>query len=158
MQADIEELAETTKRISPGAMDDAFCDYYLNTGGDRPESYRLACKAVDKECNNKYVAQYSKAMFDRLKHRISDMLDQAEIEDATLARNTLRMILQKEDASDQAKIAAAKELARKRVDKIEIKQVDDISTIEAEIISIERALKANAIEGDVVEDEQHSSE
>ena len=155
---ELQEIAETSQRLSPGAMDDLFCEHYLNNGGDRCAAYRSACKDIDKEYNSKYVAQYAKSMYDRLATKISDMLDKAEIEDATLARNVLRAILLKEDASDTAKIAAAKELQRKRADKIEISKPDDIDEIEAKIIQLEKELNPLPIEGEcqVIEDDSDS--
>ncbi len=100
------EIAEPTKRLSPGALDDYFIEYYLETA-NMTEAYTRACRAAGHKANLEYANRYGKNLFDRLKAKINDALIQADVNDKALGRKVLReLAINSESDSVRATVGA----------------------------------------------------
>ena len=133
------EVVEIQK-AKQGEMDEYFMEHYLETN-KIAESYRYAKERLGQECNDKYSKQYGMCLFKKLRAEISEKLDEMEVEDEALSRNVLRMIASNEDSSDSNRIAASRELKRKRVDRPSMKKAKDLEELNKEIESINKQLK-----------------
>lgn len=117
-------------------MDDLFIEKYLECN-NMADSFRYAKKMLGQEFRDEYAGQYGKKLFDRLRDKISEMLDDMEVEDAALSRNVLRTLCSSAEVNPQVRVSAAKELARKRIERPSQKKHKDIDEIEAEIKRLE---------------------
>lgn len=128
-------------RMSPTTLDDYYINAYLDNPENKTAAYKVACEQIGKTYDNKYAPQYARSLHKRLESQISKQLDELEIEDAALARSKLRHVL-KNSENEAAIIAAAKELARKRVQKISVEQVETPDDIQEQIEAVQKRILA----------------
>jgi len=134
------EVVEIQKAKN-GLMDEYFIDHYLETN-NITQSYLYAKEKLElTDFKREYAKQYGMSLFKRLRAEISEKLDEMEVEDAALSRNVLRLMATDKDVSPSTRVAAAKELARKRIDRPSIKKSKDVAELDAEIKSINDQLK-----------------
>ena len=133
------EVVEIQKK-KQGEMDEYFIEHYLETN-NIADSYRYAKNQLGHEFKDEYAKQYGMALFKKLRAEISEKLDEMEVEDAALSRNVLRNLAANEEVSASTRVAAAKELARKRIERPSVKKSKDVAELDAEIKSINEQLK-----------------
>jgi len=134
------EIVEIQKAKN-GLMDDYFMDHYIENN-NMTQAYIYAKEQLGLDDYKKeYAKQYGMSLFKRLRAEISERLDEMEVEDASLSRNVLRTIASSEEVSPSTRVAAAKELARKRIDRPSIKKAKDIEEINKEIANLDKQLK-----------------
>lgn len=127
-----------------GELDDLFIEYYLNHSekhGVVAEAYDYAKKMLGQTYNEEYAKQYGRSIFNRLRDKISESLDQKEVEDACLGRNILRKLASDDTVPASTRVAAAKELTRKRIDRPSISKQKNLGELDKEIEAINERLK-----------------
>jgi len=132
------------QKANIGEMDEYFIEYYLSNSekfGAIADAYRYAKKMLGQEFEDKYAKQNGQALFRRLRDKISETLDEMEVEDASLSRNVLRTLASDDTVSASTRVAAAKELARKRIDRPSQKKPQDLAEIDERIEQLEASLK-----------------
>lgn len=134
------EVTDIKKKLGHNELDDLFIRHYLECS-NKAEAYRRSCDEIGHEYNPKYANQYGFHFFERLQDVISETLDKLEVEDAALSRNVLRKIAE-DGQNESSRVAAAKELARKRIDRPSLKKKSqDIKELDKQIKAIKDRLE-----------------
>jgi len=128
------------QKAAHGSMDEYYIENYLQHT-NMAKAYMYAKRMLNEPFKEEYAKQYGYALFNKLRSEISERLDEAEVEDAALSRNVLRQMAEDDTVSPSTRVAAAKELSRKRIDRPSIKKSKDVSELDAEIKSINDQLK-----------------
>jgi len=133
------EVVEIQKK-KQGEMDEYFIEHYM-VHNNQTDAYIYAKRMLGiDDFKEEYAKQYGYSLFKKLRAEISERLDEAEVEDAALSRNVLRK-LAVEAESESVQVTAAKELARKRIERPSVKKSKDVAELDAEIKSINEQLK-----------------